>query len=590
MSLKPQLISHLQQASRTGSGSRKANAKFHLQMRVNSPPEDSDPKPIAPQDTSVNLFNVPASDADVEATPAAETTQVPFTVDHVKEDPAPSIWTELWTDDGDDTTKYTFDDDSGTFDTRQTATTYDQSQWGSAEKIMAMIPWAKIDSIVDRTKIDTLIDKIPIGTLTRLAAFASQAEFDEETYDNASLLQESAIETDEGSFTTYRGNGSFDDDTFIERHSSLFKAVGCWIPTVPESLRRTESLVKRSSRFEPKFDLPNHFSAVAAADEASTVDGASIAAASVSEREIDPAKHLTNNTEHPQALPVPEPTDMDSLAASSVPAEVVGSMFKRRDAPFTKKLEHLHAKGSDLKTPRFVNPEKENELCLVVTPQRTQRSEPSSSFANRSKANDTAVHSTEASPVAVSEFPPVLPESTYIASITDLFHRKDKVDDESLIDAPSQPEIYVVVDDGASLGDLTMTTHELLVESAAILRPSEPSRDPSGASGERQGYRSSGFLSFLTCGSADGLCSATSVPPNWTRSRNVPPSRELPPYGSPTLLKTLDEEDTYSENPYSTSPTVPVEMRAAAEAAWAKRTAEVKRGRPSWRKVEGFEI
>jgi hypothetical protein len=52
----------------------------------------------------------------------------------------------------------------------------------------------------------------------------------------------------------------------------------------------------------------------------------------------------------------------------------------------------------------------------------------------------------------------------------------------------------------------------------------------------------------------------------------------------------LDEEDTYNETPYATSPTVPVEMRAAAEAAWAKRTAEVKRARPSWRKVEGYEI
>lgn len=604
MSLKPQLTSHLHQASQTGSGGRKMDATFQRQRRV-SIPENVGAEILVPQETSGNLVTFPANETVVAARSAAETRNIPFEVeskdDRVQEDASTSIWTELWPDDGDETTKCTFDDDSRTFDTRQTATTYDRSQWGSVEKIMAMIPWAKIDSIVDRTKIDTLIDKIPIGTLTSLAAFASPAEFDEETYDNASLLQESAIETDEGSFTTYRGNGSFDDDTFIERHSSLFKAVGCWIPTVPAGLRRPDSLVKRSSRFEPKFDLPDHFSAVAAADEASTIDGASIAAASETECKMDPVKQLTNNNVRSAVMSVS--TDFNSLAASSVPTEVVGSMFKRTKAPFTKQVVPLRANGDDSKTPACVTPEKpeqhtmppvlappaENVQPLVVTPQRTLRSEPSSP-PNRSKLDDAAVRGTEVSPVAVREFPPVLPESINIASITDLFHRKDKVDDESLIDAPSQPEIYVVVDDGASLGDLTMTTHELLVETAAILRQNEPSHERLGESGERQGNSRAGILSFLTCGSTDGLCSATSVPTTWTRAGYASPSRGQPRGGIPTPLKVMDEEETYNEIRYPASTAVPVEMRAAAEAAWAKRTAEVKRGRPPWRKVEGYEI
>jgi hypothetical protein len=194
----------------------------------------------------------------------------------------------------------------------------------------------------------------------------------------------------------------------------------------------------------------------------------------------------------------------------------------------------------------------------------------------------------------VSDFPPVLQASSaakQIVSITDLFRNDDKVDEESLIDAPSQPEIFVTPSDGESLGDLTMTTYEQLVESGAVLRPCASSDENAGAANQEGTKQTTGptLFSFFSCGSADGYFESTPVPQVATPAAREGPKGQLGRRAR-RIQATISEDENTQGDSLRSPPTVSAEMRAAAEAAWAKRSAEMRRCRPPPRTSVGYEI
>lgn len=558
--LKPRVLDCSTDEPVTGTAmqEQRSNAERRSGNQI---PADFPPEPVGPSTTSSQ------GNEEMPSSMQQETTHR-----HQALENSVPIWTEKW--DEDYSTKQS-DEETCTFYTKHTATTL-QSRWGNAEKFLSMIPWSRID---------TLLDSIPIGSLP-LLRFASPAEFEDETYDNASLCPNSTLDTmtDEGSLTVYRRSEGYVEDDISDRLASF----GCWVPQADAfgPSRRGGSTREGSSL--PKFDLPDYDTV----DEMSTVDYASITSAS-----FKVAGSVGGSVRRPH--PKPAAYELESLEAMSDSEDIAHlagnrcTMFAFKQAePFTREprqdLSEHPATFACTPDRRDFPPRRPNEELIGWNSPKIpslRRSAPSG---------------TESSPVAVNEFPATPPRfgeaKRHIVSITDFF-RRDRIDEESLIDSPSQPEIFVV-DDGQSLGDLTLTTHEMLLELNHSVNQNFPQmgEEPSSHANtnQRQGRFGSGtgFLSIFSCTAPDGLCAPTStVAATDTVSLGA---KSVPPKSQESSRKSQDARDRDSFatredlNIVALDESVHPEMRAAAEAAWLKRMAELERIRPSNRK--GFEV
>lgn len=494
-----------------------------------------------------------------------------------------------------------------------------KTRWGVADKLIDLLPWHALDNAMERLHMHNFA-MIPF--MSRNSKNTDKLE-DESLYRNFSKEESFVSATTDWSrnlsLPENHGWSFEDEETFLERHTRCFPSAPCWGLTIDDDVvqprkcnfedesLRTKSVTSRiedDEDFKPKHETLEVF----LEDENTSKVGIHFVSAldtigEEAEVEFFPepqTKVSTSNTNnkhspnrrapHGPAFGVRKLHDTERQRTRST---FLDEQIELVDTRATKLLEHENPvrrqqnilgedveiidDGGFVKSENIVGSNRHEHGCSMDSPARSVNSllDQDQQMLAFSKASpgvpSPQVSTADESPVGVEDYPALGSDGVLSGRISDFFlqdgkDEKKDVEVSDSMDLEGNGGVFVVVDstEVGSVGDSTMTTHEMPVEIEKYKQRKSS-----------QKIQTRPLMNVLSCSSPEVLSRTRSVALDLECTY---PELNLFSFGDNPGSPKASKSDTLFRRQQSMGfhgiAESDPDMQAAAEAAWVKRKAE----------------